>query len=257
MVLDLQRNLLSAALIGAGGLLATLILVQAVFLGRPDVDSIAPAELQQSQLSEVDTPDTGLSELQYYSVITEYPLFFADRRLPVIDLDPEDDFEEEEIIEPDEPIEGLRARIAGIIITPTSRLAMVHDEVAGKTVHLQEGMSLEGEQADWRLERIETRMAHFVATDGKEAGLELEVYTSALGGGSSAAPRTPRSREQQRGEEETADQPANGEDGQDEARARAEAVRQRVAERRAELREEARRRQEEAGQQRRRGREEQ
>ncbi len=242
---DLQRNLLTALLIAGTGVLGVVFVAQTVFMGRPNVEAIAPADPGAAEQMAVDTPDTGLSELQYYSVITEYPLFFADRRLPPLDMDSLGEEEEEivEIEEPEEPIEGLRARVAGIIVTSDSRMAMIYDEVADRTVHLREGMSLEGEQADWRLERIDTRLAHFVATDGKEAELELEVYTSALEGERASRDRGDRTAEADRRRDDAGREEAQ-EDQREAARARAEEVRSRVAERRAELREEARRRQE-------------
>ena len=247
MILDVQRNLLTVLLVAGCGVVGVALLAQTIFMGRPDVEGIEAADSDGVVQREVDTPDPGLSELQHYSVITEYPLFFSDRRLPPLDPDAlEDDVEEiVEIEEPEEPVEGLKARVTGIIVDGSSRMALVYDEEAGKTVRLQEGMSLEGEQADWRLDRIDPRLAHFVATDGKEEVLELEVYTSSLGEARSAS----RSRSRDDSDEDTPErgEESVGESGEDAARERAEEVRRRVAERRAQLREEAQRRQEESG----------
>jgi type II secretory pathway component PulC len=126
-------------------------------------------------------PETGLAEFGRYSSIMERPVFFSDRRLPVVELagqgDP-DDLEVEPI--GTEEVSDLRAGVAGIVITPEMKLAMVRDDEAGKTFVLREGMSLEGEQAAWMIESIQPREVSFVSVDGRRTGLELQVHTSGL-----------------------------------------------------------------------------
>ncbi len=251
---DTQRNLLTVLLVAGIGSLVLVGGAQTLLLGRADVDRIAPSGEVAIDASDVDAPETGLEQFDSYRAITERPVFFADRRLPVVEvLD-----EAEEVEEPppemaeEVNVDDLRAVVAGIVITPDLRLAMVRDEAANKTVMLREGMSLEGDQAAWRLERIESRTVSFVSVDGRESGLELKVNTAGLTAGSPGQIRTPASR---RAEPE----PVSAEDEQEartevgtetegtspadaDARARAEEVRRRVAERRAELRAEAERR---------------
>lgn len=247
--IDTQRNLLTTLLVGGIGVLAVTGLVQAILMGRVDVDRIDPVGQTTVDESRVAVPDTGLAEFEDYLAITERPVFFSDRRLPVIEMVEVDEIDEIELIdEPeDEPVEDLRAVVAGIIITPDMRMAMVRDEAAGKTVLLREGMSLEGEQAAWRIDSIAARSASFVSVDGRTSDLELKVNTSGLTAGSPGQVRTPAARrDRQPDREEPPDQPDAEEEAvaatEDDARARAEEVRRRVAERRAELRAEAERR---------------
>lgn len=235
---DPGRNLLTLILAGAlGALLLTFILMWFV-LGRADVSRIEPADVGGPDLAGVDLPETGLEELSAFAVITERPAFFVDRRLPVIDADADGEGDESELADvSDEPVGALRAQIAGIVITPEFKLAMINDETAKRTVVLREGMALEGEQAGWRLDEIAPRQAWFLAPDGTRTQLELEVNTSALAGGAAraaAARQEARARQGDADEDDAADDP--------EARARAEEVRRRVAERRAQLRAEAERR---------------
>ncbi len=245
-MLDPQRNLLTLILVAVLGVLGVTALGSMFLLGRVDVDRIPASGSTAVDDVQADVPETGLAEFEQYSSIMERPVFFSDRRLPVVELADQGDPGDVEVepIEPEEEVADLRAGVAGIVITPEMKLAMVRDDEAGKTFVLREGMSLEGEQAAWMIETIGPREVSFVSVDGRRTGLELQVHTSGL---TVETPR-PTSRLAQRDteSEERPDQPA--EDGRedeevsDEARARAEEIRRRVAERRAELRAEAERR---------------
>lgn len=229
-MLDVEKNLLTTLLVAFVGVLG---LVGLVFVGlflRTHVDHIAPVEEQAMSANPVEAPDTGLADLGQYLAIIERPVFFPDRRLPVLALAEEANENEElgsEPIPESDPIEPLKAVIAGIIITPEAKIAMVNDEVAGKVMILREGMSLEGEQAAWQLSEITARKANFVSTDGQRSALELQVYTKGLvAGGSQLA-----SNAIQNGGSES-----EQEIDLEESQSRADLIRQRVAERRAELR---------------------
>ena len=245
-MLDPQRNLLTLILVAMLGLLGVTALGLMFLLGRVDIDRIPASGSTAVDDVQADVPETGLAEFEQYATIMERPIFFSDRRLPVVELADQDDPDDMEIepIEPEEEVSDLRAGIAGIVITPEMKLAMVRDDEAGKTFVLREGMSLEGEQAAWMLETIQPREVSFVSVDGRRTGLELKVHTSGL---TVETPR-PTSRLAQRETEadERPDEPEEAgreaEEVSDEARARAEEIRRRVAERRAELRAEAERR---------------
>lgn len=234
MLLDPQRNLLTVLLVGVLTVCGLALVAQALLMGRPDIAAIAPAGGDEGPRAMVSSPETGIESLDAYAVITEHPLFFEDRTLP--EIEPEDGPDDEAVLveeEPKQPVEELKASIAGIIITPELRMALVNDTAANKTLVLREGMSLEGDQADWRLDAIAPRKASFVASDGKQAELELEVNTSAIDSG--RRPSRPDSDGRQASDR-------SGQSDDADARARAEEVRRRVAERRAELRAEAERR---------------
>ncbi|MGY6555348.1 MAG: hypothetical protein ACXIUM_12605, partial [Wenzhouxiangella sp.] len=140
-------------------------------------------------------------------------------------------------------VPDLKASVAGIIITPDMRMAMIRDQEANRTFVLREGMSLEGDQAAWRLDRIEPRTVSFVSVDGRSAGLELEVNTRGLTRPASARPAAAAAPETDPAANDEIDvELSEAAQGDDAARARAEEIRRRVAERRAELRAEAERR---------------
>lgn len=245
-MLDPRRNLLTLILAGAIGLATVSGLAMLFLLGRADVESIAPAGRTEVEPIEADVPETGLAEFDRYAEIMERPVFFSDRRLPVVEVADDDEELEVEEIEEVEEIADLEAAVAGIVITPEMKLAMISDEVAGKTLVLREGMSLEGDQAAWKLDSILPRAVSFVSVDGRTVDLELKVNTEGLTVGTAPPGRRRQAsaaREREAPEPDEAPEEAEGEPrGSEEARARAEEIRRRVAERRAQLRAEAERR---------------
>jgi len=237
--LDTQHNLLSVILLGAIGALVLIALLAFVLLGRAKVEKIEPRVeadgLLQQQLAE--RPELAATE--EFDEIIERPVFFAGRSLPVVDLADADGAEPEPEPEPVLEIPALEAQVAGIIITPDLKLAMVKDNKTNETLVLREGMALAGEKSAWRLAQIEPREVRFATDNGREQALSLEVETGALERGAQPAPR------REVAEAEPAAETEQGEDDEeamDAARARAEEIRRRVAERRAQLRAEAERR---------------
>lgn len=242
-MIDTRNNLLTTLLVGLIGLLLVVGLVLFVLLGRVNLDRIAPQGETSVPRVAVASPSTALETFDEYGEIYRRPVFFSDRRLPVIamsELEEEPEIEDE--IDEEEPISDLKASVAGIIITPDMRMAMIRDQQANQTVLLREGMSLEGEQAAWKLDRIDSRLVNFVSVDGRSAGLELEVNTRGLTRPTSTRESTaPEASSESAPATETAEA-AERPEPSEEALARAEEIRRRVAERRAELRAEAERR---------------
>lgn len=237
--LDPQRNLLSVLLIAAIGAAVLVGLAGFLLLGRVDVDSIPPAGDGRGIDAEVRSPALDIGELSEFAVITDRPVFFEDRQLPVIETGDEDDEVEVVEVEPEEEAPELNATVAGIIITPDMKLAMVSDNNSNETLVLREGMTMEGDKSAWRLEEIRARGVRFATDAGGLEELELEVETNALAAGAPPRRRQQQDRQPQaegNGESEPDD------DAQAAARARAEEIRRRVAERRAQLRAEAERR---------------
>jgi len=240
MILDPQRNLLTTGLAGLVGLLVLTSLALFVMVGRVDVDRIEPVGDTSVAHVSVAVAETGLEPFEEYGEIVRRPVFFSDRRLPVVQM-AEAGEEEEDPIEDVEEVEeapDLKASVAGIIITPEMRMAMINDQTANRTVLLREGMSLEGDQAAWKLDSIQPRGVSFVSVDGRSTGLELEINTRGLTR-PIAQRRAGQTAEPEPEPETGAEEPSELDN---EARSRAEEIRRRVAERRAELRAEAERR---------------
>lgn len=243
MKIDARNNLLSVLLLGGIGAAALIGGLNFLLLGRADADRIEAAAEDLRGAGQARSPDPQVGDLERYSVITERPVFFEDRQLPVVETGEAGD--EEELAEAPvvEQAPELEATVAGIIITPDLRLAMVSTgRNRSDTMVLSEGMALEGEFSAWKLEEIQERSVRFATESGRSANLELIVETDSLASGQPARPAQQAS--------EPAAEPgsnaalATGADteAQAAARARAEEIRRRVAERRAQLRAEAERR---------------
>lgn len=242
MIIDPHNNLLTTLLASLIGIMVLIGLVLFLTLGRVNMDRIVPIGDSSVAAVAVAVPQSGLEVFEEYNEILRRPVFFSDRRLPVLQVA---DFDAEAIefvqeLPEEDPVPDLKASVAGIVITPDMRMAMIRDEEANRTLVLREGMSLEGNQAAWRLDRIQSRAVDFVSVDGRRAGLELEVNTRGLTRPALTRPAASPAAEVERGEvEEDMEQPAVVDD---DARTRAEEIRRRVAERRAELRAQAERR---------------
>lgn len=231
---------LTALLGGICVLLLVLIAISAGLLGGApavtveNVDNQSQAQ-QLEGLKTVSFNDRN-SEL-YTSAILQQPLFFADRSLPeIIDAEAAAALaaaEQGEQAMQEGSIEKLDARLAGIIITPDQRIAMVADNKSKKTLVLQEGMTLEGEQAAWRLDRIAERVVSFAAGD-ESTELELKVNTKGL---QAPAVTRPQQAESNQNEQQSAEEiVSNARDAAAQREQTAAEIRRRIAERRAQLR---------------------
>jgi hypothetical protein len=245
VTLDTRHNLLSVLLIGAIAGLVVIALLSFWLFGSPDVESIEPAGRSTAIIDRPVADNPELAARSEYDVIVERPVFFADRRLPVIEAPGEAEIDEPEpepvVVEVETP--PLEASVDGIIITPEMKLAMVTDEASNETLVLREGMALAGEKSAWKVAQIRPRGVRFETDGGDAEEVELVVETAALKPGVRPAQQRTAAVQEAEQRAEQADAQAEAQtDAQAEARARAEEIRRRVAERRAQLRAEAERR---------------
>jgi hypothetical protein len=221
----LQDNPIGLALAGLGGLLVLGMLVIFIWsllpLGQGD---ITDAELVDSSL--VNLPELAENPpLETYSVIVQRPIF-NETRLPVVEADLEVEDEVEEIAVADETV--LEVELSGVVITPTLRMATLKRQDGQKSLVAIEGNYLEGEFGSWQLTRVGSRQVTLVSGSGKELQLELQVHDERI-----APPELPV--------DPVTEQAASKEEQQlaqesEEPMSRADEIRQRIAERREELR---------------------
>jgi len=181
MTLDTRHNLLSVVLIGAIAALIAIGLVSFWLLRAPDIDAIQPAGRTPAVVERGVARNPELAELSEYQAIVERPVFFAERSLPVMEVagaGEESEAEPEPAAEIEIP--ALEASVAGIIITPEVRLAMVTDQSSDETLVLREGMALAGDKSAWKVAQIRPRGVRFETDDGRSEDIELEVETAAL-----------------------------------------------------------------------------
>lgn len=230
----LQDNPLGRALVYVCGALLLLVIIMTIIWSLPV--SVDTAGLDAGEDEAIDTvlvarDIASMNELQ---VINQKPLF-NENRLPeivVVDDNGGDD------IEPEITVTGAPdVKLTGVIITPDMKIATLTPASSGiESVMAHEGESLVGEYVGWKVGTVNPRTVVLTSNDGQQLKLELQVHDTAI-----KEPPKPVAVAQQAATPNAAGQaspdqppPPVGEDGQ--PLSRAEQIRQRIAERREELR---------------------
>jgi hypothetical protein len=184
----------------------------------------------ENSVPKLDLPELAASEtIDKYVVITERPVF-NNTRLPSIELDLDDGLGEELL---EEDVDAPDVQLTGVIITPSIRMATLRPKQgkAGQQLSLVafEGRPLEGNYGSWQVSRIDHREVTLSSGNGEEVQLKLEVHGVAI-----AAPPKPDPGTSASGDKKAAS--ARNQLDEDQPLSRAEEIRQRIAERREELR---------------------
>lgn len=227
----LQDNPVGLALAGTGAFLVLCMLTIAIWSYLPLRDGTS----EVSELSDgaaVNLPDLAESlPVENYSVIVQRPLF-NESRLPIIEADLDSTDPQDELLVADDT--DLEVELTGVVITPGLRMATLKRTDGSKSLVAIEGKLLEGEFGAWQLTQVESRKVTLVSGSGKELQLELQVHDERI-----EPPELPvKATEEAAGSEED-QQTAQAEPQSGEPLSRAEEIRQRIAERREELRQEA------------------
>lgn len=223
----LQDNPVGLALAGVGAVLLLFTLVFTVWSFLPLADSeIAEADMDANTLVQI--PELATSQpLENYSVIVQRPLF-NETRLPIIDTGDESD-EPVEVVVGDET--ELEVELSGVVITPTLRMATLKRTDGLKSLVAIEGKYLEGEFGSWQLSRVDSREVTLISDAGKELQLELQVHDERI-----EPPELPVEPES---DATASAEAASAEPDAAAPMSRADEIRQRIAERREELRQQA------------------
>ena len=172
-----------------------------------------------------------------FRIINQKPVFNESRRpevKPVEEEEPEEDIAIEVKDAPD-------VRLTGVIITPGLKIAsLTPNDAKLEGVMAHEGESLTGEFVGWQVSSVNPRVVVLESRDGQSLELELQVHDMKIK--EPPKPVTP--------ERKPITDPAQAlAEDDDEGRplSRAEQIRQRIAERREELRLEQEAKQEQGG----------
>jgi len=222
----LQDNPVGRVLAAIGGVFVLFALVMAVVWTVP-----VAVEKAGLDTTERTGPDTvlvarklaGLGELQ---VINQRPVF-NESRLPVVE-----EPEEPEVVE-DVSVavkDAPDVRLTGVVITPEMKIAtLTPADGELENVMAHEGQSLVGEFVGWHVGEVSPRTVVLRSSDGQRLELDLQVHDTAIK--EPPKPVMPAAVAETRPGQ---DGQTLGEDGQ--PLSRAEQIRQRIAERREELR---------------------
>ncbi len=226
----LQDNPLGMILAAVSGVFVLLALGMAIVGSLPVSVEAAGADTQATPESTIALAARQIGTLGDYQVVNEKPVFNESRQ-PVIDdvieNDPDgvDEFEVKDA--PD-------VKLTGVVITPSMKIASLTPANGDiETVRAHEGESLTGEFVGWQVAAVNPRTVILESRDGQSLELDLQVHDTKIQEPvASVAPEL--SKTAQAG----ANQSTVAADENGEPLSRAEQIRQRIAERRAELRQE-------------------
>jgi len=220
----LQDNPLGMALAGISGGFVLLAAVLAIVWTLPVAIETAGTAPQEKAGTGVVLTAHQVGSLSEFQVINEKPLFNASRLPVVIEAEDEEAVADVLVAVKDAP----EVRLTGIIITPSMKIASLQP-IKGKKENIMahEGESLTGEYLGWHVSLVEPRSVVLESRDGASLKLGLEIHDTRI--------KEPPRPEPSEKTTQTSDK-ALSEDGQ--PLSRAEQIRQRIAERREDLRRE-------------------
>jgi len=202
------------------------LLLAVVWTLPPSADSAA--DEADETLASLDLPELrGVASIEEFTEITSRPVFNQSRQ-PVIELEEVAEDEEEALLD---VVDTPDLVLAGVIITPSLRMATLREQGQELSMVAFEGRPLEGNYGTWQISRIDPRQVTLAASDGKELQLQLEIHKATIVAPPKAEPDLDEKKQPAELElaEKLDDQPLS----------RAEEIRQRIAERREELRQAA------------------
>jgi hypothetical protein len=229
----LQGNLLGIALVAIGGFLALLALGMAIVWSLPvsvDIDDTV-SDSATTEISPLVADDAG--DLNDYRIVDERPVFNESRAPEIVEVD---DLTEDVSDTTIEVKDAPDVRLTGVIITPGMKIASLTPSDSNlESVMAHEGQSLTGEFVGWQVSTVNPRNVVLESSDGQRLDLELEVHDQAIK--EPPKPKPAPAQQTAQAQEAQEGQPGSSAD-EDEPLSRAEQIRQRIAERREELRRE-------------------
>lgn len=229
MIRAFENNTLGVVLASVCGALLLLAIALVVLWALPAGVGTLEGEAEKADVSADIASLQSARPLEEYAVVSERPVFNESRR-PAPVLADGDELDEEPV---DEYVGAPDVELAGIVITPSLKMATLKSKDHQYSLVAFEGKPLEGDFGTWQVSRIEERMVTLASADGEEMQLELQVHDAVI-----REPPKPAGASDSR-EERDDEQPIladGGEEAGSEPMTRAEEIRQRIEERREQLR---------------------
>jgi len=223
----LQDNPVGMILASVSGFFLLLVLAMAIVWNLPVPVEVAGPDKELAATNEAVLTVPSIGDLADYRVVNEKPVFNESRQ-------PEIGGGEDETSDEDVAIEVKDApavKLTGVVITPSSRLAsLTPDDKNIENIMAREGESLTREFVGWRVASVQPRVVVLESRDGQSLELELQVHDVKIEEPPPVAPASPIAQALSTGGDVEAT-----EEGEEQL-SRAEQIRQRIAERREELR---------------------
>jgi hypothetical protein len=224
----LEDNPVGMALAATCGGLLLVSLILTIMWALPAPSNTPDGEAGSGEKG-LALPEPEVNEpVEKYTVVTERPVF-NESRLPSLDMEIEEEEAEEDLVEIEVP--APEVELAGVIITPTMRMATLRQKEGSNSLVAFEGKPLEGDFGTWQVSRIEPRLVTLQSGSGEELELELQVHDAVI---EEPPEDSPEDGESDEGAPERDAQLASRDAG--DPMTRADEIRQRIAERREELR---------------------
>lgn len=249
---NVGTRMVTAAL-AAFALWALLFLVAGLFGfgGKVGVHPDDPSAIKPLPSLELSEAESKLQDIDAYAAVADRPLFNHDRK-PL----PEQNVASNQPPPPPPP-QPLEVELTSVLLVNKQKIAIVQNKKDRKSQSVHVGKSLTGDLSSWKLVELKGREAVFEGPNGKET-LELRVFNGKGGKPPTAMPKRPAPQPKPTGnvpapavaaQPPPPPPPSKGiEQKQEPAPAqpmtpeeRAELIRQRIAERRRQMREEAER----------------
>jgi len=209
-----------------GVLLLALIAMTA--LSSLSVTSVTDETAIQESDANIELPLLPENQpIDTYSIITQRPLF-SESRQPVLDMG------DENLLALDEDALNMGApevELAGVIITPSLRMVTLRRKDTDLSLVAFEGKPIEADFGTWQVSRIDARAATLTSANGEELELEMKVHDEPI--------EAPAPVEKPEPVEEASAEAAEQQTTESAPLSRAEEIRQRIEERREELKREA------------------
>ena len=201
------------------GLIVVLMLLAVVWTLPPSATGGAP-DADRKALS-VNIAELGESEpLNTYAVITERPIFNESRR-PFVGDALQDGAQDEALADEDIDADTPALELSGVVLTPSIRMVTLRQKDHPESLVAFEGQPLEGNYGSWHVRSIGEREVTLASGRGEELQLVLQVHDVKI-------QEPPELKVASAAEESKADD--------EQPLSRAEEIRQRIAQRREELR---------------------
>lgn len=224
----LKDNPLGVVLAATSGVLVLFILIMGIIWNLPAAVETAETDVPETATGETVLVAHQVAAISEFQVINEKPVFNESRQPEIVEQVGAADSVEKPTIEiKDAP----DVRLTGVIITPTLKIAsLTPADKKIDNVMVHEGQPLTGEFVGWQLSSVNPRNVVLESLDGQKLELELQVHDVKIKEPPKPAPVKKT--------QAKPDQPEQFVDEDGQPLSRAEQIRQRIAERRYELRRE-------------------
>jgi len=223
----LQDNPVGIVLASVSGFLFLLVMAMTIVWNLPVSVKMAEPDKELVATNEAQLAVPPVGDLGDYHVINEKPVFNESRQPEIGES--EDQTPDEDVVV--EVKDAPAVKLTGVVITPTSRFAsLTPDDKNIENVMAREGESLTREFVGWRVASVQPRIVVLESRDGQSLELELQVHDVKIEEPPPVAPASAIAKALASGGS------AEAAEEDEEPISRAEQIRQRIAERREELR---------------------